>query len=410
MRVVHSIRPWLFTVAVVAILLVAATAPAQIDGRAMPSRVIYPVQSLPITFSHQRHLALKLDCAYCHEDAPDSTRSADNLIPREDSCTTCHEIERDKPMKAVAAGQPPANCAACHPGWSGPASGTEKPPVVVPAPSIKFNHKVHVDRKVRCQTCHGDLAAEKVDLATRAQLPRMPTCLTCHDGKQAPSACTTCHVSTRDALVETDLPEGKLIPSGVLRGDAHDLQFETNHASVAANDEAYCANCHQRKFCTECHNGIRKPMDFHGNDYISIHPVDARRNSPDCSACHRLQTFCTGCHARSGVTDDNRTSEFTPPSKASPSAPALNRFHPDGWWTTNNPDQRSASHHSFQAERNIQQCASCHRESFCQGCHGQQIDPHPVGWAHSSKCKAMISRAGRTCLKCHLKLEDVQCF
>ncbi len=199
------------------------------------------------------------------------------------------------------------------------------------------------------------------------------------------------------------------MPSGVLRGDAHDLRFEMDHARVAANDQAYCANCHTRTFCIDCHNGIKKPMDFHGNDYVSLHPIDARRQTTNCSSCHRLQTFCTGCHARSGVSDDPRTSEFQRPSLATPGMPAKNQFHPDGWWTTNDTNQRTASHHSFQAERNMDQCVSCHRESFCQGCHGQEINPHPADWLHSSKCKALISRAGRTCLRCHTKLEDVRC-
>ncbi len=191
-------RTWLFTLAVAAILFLATRAPAQLDGRAMPSKVIFPVQALPISFSHQRHLALKLNCAYCHEDAPESTRAADNLIPREEACATCHAIERDKPMKEVATGEPPAKCSACHPNWNGEGPLAR---VEIPAPSIKFNHKLHVDNKIRCQTCHGDLAADKIDLATRAQRPRMPHCLECHDGKTAPSACTTCHISTRDSMI-----------------------------------------------------------------------------------------------------------------------------------------------------------------------------------------------------------------
>ena len=52
-----------------------------------------------------------------------------------------------------------------------------------------------------------------------------------------------------------------------------------------------------REFCVDCHDGVSKPLDFHGNDYMSLHTVDARRQSLDCGACHRLQTFCTGCHA-----------------------------------------------------------------------------------------------------------------
>ena len=352
-----------------------------------PSKVIFPTQVVPLSFSHVDHLALKLSCDFCHENAPDSTSSSDNLIPAEETCTTCHEIERDKPNKQVDKGEPDARCVSCHPGWD--AVGAP-PRVVIPKPNLKFNHKVHVDRKIRCQTCHGDFVKDGVHLATRENLPMMTTCLDCHDGKQAASKCTTCHLQEPGGFVKTSYPEGTLAPSGVLRGDAHDPAFRLDHKGAAKGDEKYCQNCHKRDFCIDCHDGKTKPLDFHGNDYVTLHPVQARRNDPDCGACHRRQTFCSGCHARSGVSDHDKTSEFQQPSEVeSP----RNLFHPAGW----------QAGHQVQAQRNIKACASCHREEFCTGCHmgGSGLNPHGVRWAGSARCESLLAKNKRMCMKCH---------
>lgn len=390
---------------VVALALAVALGVAAADRGGMPSPVIYPVQRLPLSFSHERHLALDLACDYCHEGAATSRRVGDRLIPPEATCATCHPIDRANPTKEVPAGKPAARCDACHPGWD----GTGAPPrVEIPAASLKFNHQLHVSRGAPCARCHGDLRAEKVNLATRAQLPRMPLCLECHDGKQARSGCLTCHLGDRDGRVRTALPDGPLVPSGTLRGDAHDLRFRREHAAVARNDERYCANCHVRSFCLDCHDGVKKPMDIHANDYVSIHAIDARRNTTECAGCHRLQTFCTGCHARSGVSDDPRTSEFQRESQAEGN-PVTRRFHPEGWWAGPGSGGRTSRDHSFEAQRNLRACASCHREDFCRECHATQVNPHPATWRGSLRCKSLLARSGRTCLRCHTDANDVRC-
>src|SRR5262249_40718558 len=172
-------------------------------------------------------------CEFCHEAAPQSTDARDFLIPKEESCSDCHPIDRKQPFKQAKIA---ARCDACHPGWTGQG---ELPRIVVPTPHIKFNHKIHVSRGVPCTQCHGDL--KNVELARRAQLPTMPLCLGCHTGgKKAPSRCGTCHQLTAAGTVETSYAEGRLVPSGVLRGDDHGPTFRREHANVARNDEGYC--------------------------------------------------------------------------------------------------------------------------------------------------------------------------
>jgi len=76
---------------------------------------------------------------------------------------------------------------------------------------------------------------------------------------------------------------------------------------------------------------------------------------------------------------------------------------------------RSANHHSFEAQRNIKQCASCHREQFCTTCHSAEptnafrINPHPADWRGSRRCRALARRAGRMCLRCHVDPDEVRC-
>ena len=62
---------------------------------------------------------------------------------------------------------------------AGPQLETLVPQVEIPPPYLKFNHQLHAKNQVPRATCHGDLS--QVDLATRAQLPKMAQCLACHD-------------------------------------------------------------------------------------------------------------------------------------------------------------------------------------------------------------------------------------
>lgn len=368
------------------------------------SSVIFPPQVIPLTFSHVKHLTeADDDCESCHDTAAESRSSLDNLIPTEEACTMCHAIDRNDPERVVAAGEPPARCDACHPGIE-PATGFVDR-VRIPRPNLKFNHRRHVELGVDCTTCHGDLAAEGVELATRAQLPKMGLCVSCHEKNDAPTACTTCHLAEGGGVMMTEFDTGVLAPSGSLRGADHSMGFRTNHDMVAKNDDKFCGNCHRKEFCIECHNGTVKPMDFHGNDYITLHPIDARRNDPDCGACHRAQTFCTGCHSRSGVSSDKRGSEF---DQTFPET----QFHPPGWVQIG---ERTAEHHSYQAQRNIKQCAACHREQFCTGCHAADAshlivqNPHPRGWIGSRRCESLLQRNKRMCLRCHIDAVEPTC-
>ncbi|ACY16080.1 cytochrome c3 family protein [Haliangium ochraceum] len=383
----------------------AATPAADAAGDGV-SPVIYPPQELPLYFSHAAHLRLPEApaCLDCHPRAASSMSSIDDLMPREAACRPCHAIDRDQPTKAVAAGAPAARCDACHPGYAPGDVAVAR--LRVPVPNLKFPHRVHVARGQACTGCHGDLAAEGVALATRAQLPAMRSCLACHDDRQAARACTTCHLADAGGFVRTRFAEGALMPSGTLRGAAHDLSFRSAHAGASRSDPDYCASCHQQSFCVDCHDGAFKPMDFHGGNYVALHAIDARRDANECSACHRAQSFCTGCHSRSGVSADGRGSEFDAEQPG-------RGFHPPGW---SRPGLVGPGHHGFAARRNIEQCASCHREEDCVACHSGSpmggifgVSPHPPGWATSRRCRVLLSKNPRVCLRCHIDRAELRC-
>jgi len=401
-----------------------APAPARV-----PSPLIYPAETIPLRFDHARHMRLAgATCEGCHVAAVSSTAAADDLIPPEAACRTCHKIDRSQPAKAVAPGQGAARCDACHltaapsgaAGWMpGPPPLDQPQRVLLSRPNLKFNHRLHATRGVACALCHptADTATTPV---TRADLPMMATCLGCHDGKQATARCTACHLAEPDGRVRVTLASaatqaaggtGLLMPSGSLKGlDAHGPTFRRDHKEVG-REESYCLSCHRRNECIDCHGGVVKPPDIHPADYVSLHVPDARRNTPDCSSCHRLQTFCVGCHQRTGVAADPEGGlPGRQPMNPFGTGTALKQFHPPGWVrdaagvVIATPRPQS---HSVQAMRNIRTCVSCHREESCLSCHadnpshGTVISPHGPGFGRTARCRFLAARNQRACLKCH---------
>jgi hypothetical protein len=160
---------------------------------------------------------------------------------------------------------------------------------------------------------------------------------------------------------------------------------------VAADDSQFCANCHKEDFCTDCHDGRVRPRSIHPSDYINMHPIEARMMTQNCESCHRNQSFCLDCHLRVGV------------GQSSPPADKNNaRFHPPKAIWSDPP--RKQGHHSFEAERNLNQCVSCHTERDCVACHGALgigggFNPHQNGFM--AGCKRQWARNPRPCLTCH---------
>lgn len=370
-----------------------ATAVGAERDRARWSPVVYPEQRLPLIFSHAKHLGRGATCATCHPDATTSRSSVDNLIPTEAACRACHAIDRNIPDKP---GTPVAACAGCHPGYT--PGGVVARIYLTPSP-LKFDHAAH--NKQSCESCHGDMT--KVDLATAAQLPTMASCLTCHTNGAEERHCTDCHFARIGGLMETQFPHGSLVPRRTGLGDDHGPLFARDHRQQASRSDATCGACHDRSECLDCHQGVIKPVDFHQANYLLVHSVEAKRGRPDCSACHRAQTFCVGCHERSGL-GTRGVPAFTG------SNPDRD-FHPAGWASQG----AGANLHAGAARRNIASCASCHREEDCLTCHSAEpgnvlrASPHPAGWRGSLRCKMLDRGNRRMCLRCHITEDELGC-
>jgi hypothetical protein len=242
-----------------------------------------------------------------------------------------------------------------------------------------------------------------VDLATTRQLPTMASCIECHRDGGEERHCSDCHIARLGGLLETRFEHGELVPHRDGLGDAHGPGFARDHKQEARQVGATCTACHNRSECLDCHQGVVKPMDFHRGNYLLAHAVEAKRGRPDCTACHRYETFCVGCHEREGL----GTRAASPFDASDP----LKRFHPIGW-SSQGPGPNL---HAQAARRNINSCASCHREEDCLQCHSAEpgnavrASPHPIGWRGSARCRALDRGNRRMCLRCHITQDELGC-
>ena len=133
----------------------------------------------PISFPHDKHVRLGLECLDCHTGA-DSRAAA--TIPSVRKCMLCHAklLTNDSEVQKVIA--------YAH-------NNTEIPWIrVYSFPSeahVKFRHSPHYQAKIACATCHGDLT--KAGVAERVVNHNMGTCITCHRQNHASEDCAACH-------------------------------------------------------------------------------------------------------------------------------------------------------------------------------------------------------------------------
>jgi hypothetical protein len=170
------------------------------------------VRTQPVQFSHEHHVSgLGIDCRYCHTSVETSSFAG---IPPTETCMNCHSIIwNDSPkLEPVRASY-----------------RTGKPLVwtrVHDLPDyVHFNHAIHVNKGIGCQSCHGRV--DKMPLTWRVHSLYMEWCLECH---WDPSK----HVRPRDEVFNmkwtrpTDQPDfGKKLV------ESYHIESETN-----------CSICH----------------------------------------------------------------------------------------------------------------------------------------------------------------------
>jgi hypothetical protein len=133
--------------------------------RADWNRATFFAVAQPVPFSHEHHVGqLGLDCRYCHTGVETSASAG---LPATEVCMTCHsQLFTDQAMlrpvrQSLATGMPIV--------WN---RVNDLPDYVY------FNHAVHVNNGVGCETCHGRL--DRMPLTWRAKPLTMEWCLSCH--------------------------------------------------------------------------------------------------------------------------------------------------------------------------------------------------------------------------------------
>lgn len=386
--------------------------PGAVANDGGPSPAIFPPQTLTIRFNHKKHVKeLGLTCTTCHDKAKTSKESRDSLIPKPTRCDACHGSDhRDLSNVTTDDDALISQCGFCHIGYAR-GDGNRVARQSIPRPNLRMNHAVHLARNIQCAQCHGSV--ENLELATRDQLPRMKGCFNCHRMHgpaqgAAKGECVTCHLTVRGGVMKTAFASGKLEPPRWLHDAGHGPDWIERHKQVAGADSQFCANCHQERYCTDCHDGRVRPRKVHPNDWIGMHSMAARQNNPSCTSCHRLQTFCVSCHQRAGITMRGPYEAYQ----------GRGRFHPPQQVWSYPP--RSSQHHAWEAQRNINACVSCHSERDCAECHaktnvggrgwggvgngdsglgGQGVNPHPRNFR--DRCAGALRRNARPCLVCH---------
>jgi len=380
----------------------AAAAPAWSGPKLSQARSVevFPEQSIPLSFSHRRHLESGIQCILCHDSVRESVDVRDRNLPGHAVCGICHQM--DSPEAADLF--PKSDCAACHVGHKGgvpehldearqPLPDAPKPKrVELPHAHLKFSHKLHLDQGVVCLECHESVP--DVDLATRDQLPEMGTCLACHDGGRAPSDCRTCHLQDDTGRLDPwPGDRGVLKPRGRFRPDNHRNEFwSQQHQAAALMTPEACSSCHAPSECLDCHDGTTKPLDLHPADWIMSHGLEANRRSMECAACHDNETFCQDCHTQAQVVPG-----AFPGVQADP--PGNRRFHPEGW-RGEVGEIAGAAHHSHEARRSLASCTSCHGQEQCVDCHSF-VNPHPRSWSEPGAAGKYAVGDGVVCLSCH---------
>ena len=279
---------------------------------------------------------------------------------------------------AIRAHVPDTNCKACHP----------KTRNLIVYHDLQVTHKAHWDRGIECTVCHGDVVHGPQ--AASVNTPRMATCFKCHNGKQAPNTCSTCHIVLGNRGPTTFTPEWVEAHKENIRtesGEAcrrchqqdfcnnchrsampHPPNWLVNHPQAYAKDSKSCRVCHalpteqkgEMAFCRDCHQ-IRRA---HALNWLSVHQDAFRRNPNECSRCHE-QKFCSDCHA-------------------------IYQQHPTNWLQI----------HPGAATANPQGCRTCHTQEFCDRCHSKTVPKtHTTQWPQTHGAAVSAGAAG--CSACH---------
>lgn len=218
-----------------------------------------------LAFPHARHAQEGMECGDCHMDWETSDQPG---MPALGACKLCHEgLDADKP--------PERRIDALFDGDTFRAAKVTKL-----SDEVVFSHQKHANGGIECKSCHQGIDTN--DRVDDSLAVTMAECTSCHQQKQQPVDCATCHKELR-----ADVPPR-----------THELQWLKMHGKTVrahtagqAND---CSLCHTEATCASCHRDT--PPDNHDNYFRRrSHGLFARMDRENCSACHRSDS-CDECH------------------------------------------------------------------------------------------------------------------
>lgn len=160
MRVISRASIIVALIVVVAVVWVGAA----IYRSGYMTNVDVPVEQ-KVPFSHEHHVnGLGLSCGYCHTSVEQSAFAG---IPPTQTCMTCHsQIWNTSPMlqpvRTSYQTQMPLEWVRVH----------DLPDFAY------FNHSIHVNKGIGCQSCHGNV--NMMPLVWRTNTLQMRWCLDCH--------------------------------------------------------------------------------------------------------------------------------------------------------------------------------------------------------------------------------------
>ncbi len=143
----------------------------------------------PIDYSHKLHAGeMGIDCQYCHTGV---TKGRHALIPSANICMNCHTIARKDQPEIIKLRD------YYESGKLLPWKRVHKVPEYA-----YFNHSVHVNTGIDCESCHGNI--REMEVVKQVKSFTMNACLDCHrepqkylpylaEVKEGPKHCAACH-------------------------------------------------------------------------------------------------------------------------------------------------------------------------------------------------------------------------
>ncbi len=418
-------------------------------------------------FDHLQHQRMFPTCSGCHQIEPDAV-----TMPDPGLCTACHDgniaprIDWQGPSartsnlrfnhtQVIEAKRNTLGmefpCSSCH-----VARGAERMDVqrvvVSGCLGCHASGKEHVV-DAACETCHVPLSnATEFTAQDIRELPvpgdhagdfasqhgpsaeNTARCSVCH----AQDFCSTCHLNASTVPAIQALGHDPRVAAIAAARDvrpppSHNEGFSMFHGEAASTSTTQCAVCHAREFCSSCHVNAQSvpaiqrlaphprgpeagakpnvvypiPSSHTANDWFETHGTAAQPDDASCATCH-AQPSCTSCH----VAPLPKPIQRLPRGKGEPTpseppqqaqgvilarrAPAS---HTPGF---------GEDHRAFGASATVQ-CATCHTQDQCVGCHtgtdaltqpGERTSRyHPANFQQQHSAPAFGQSA--ECATCH---------